>query len=54
MKYIYIYITVFILLEARRLIEARPIFNNYVPLTKSLKLLYLTIKYVAFCTDLLQ
>ena len=31
-----------------------PLFNSYVPLTKSLKLLYLTIKYATFCTDLLQ
>ena len=49
--------TMFILIEARPLIEARhaPIFNSYryVPLIKSLKLLYFTIKYVAFCTDLL-
>ena len=43
-------------IRSTRLIEARasPIFNRYVPVTKSLKLLYFTFKYVAFCTDLLQ
>ena len=44
-KWLYV-ATVFVPLEARRLIEARPHFYSYVPVTKSLKLVYFTIKYV--------
>ena len=35
------------------LLEAHPPFSSYLPLTKSLKLLYFTIKYVAICRDFL-